>query len=305
MMRFPAPGPASAVLAETSLSRSCSERVAGVRLHWTVRGRGRPVVVLHGLQDCERTWWRVADLLAARHRVYALDLPGCGLSERPDADYSIDWQARLVASWLDHLNLSDLDVVAHSYGGGLAMWLLLYRARSIHKLALVAPGGLGRDVGAALRLASLPGVEWLAAPFMGGTTCLMTELHGASLPGAERDYLRHVNSRPGSARAFARTVQDVIDCRGQKRHFLERARELAQLPAMRLFWGERDQVIPIEHGERLARMLRHTNLVRFTRQGHFLHWSCPRALSAALLDYFAAADHPAAEIVEDERLLRP
>jgi pimeloyl-ACP methyl ester carboxylesterase len=279
------------------------ETVAGVGLHWTEWGQGSPVVVLHGLQDTERTWWRVAEVLARRHRVFALDLPGCGLSERPDASYTIDWQAEIVSSWLDRLGLSSLDVVAHSYGGGVAMWLLLYRASSIHKLALVAPGGLGRDVGVALRLASLPGVASLAQPFMGTTTCLMTEFHGAGLPVAEREYLRQVNGLPGSARAFARTVNDVIDCRGQKRHFLDRARELAALPAMRLFWGERDHVIPISHGERLATVLRNTQLVRFAHHGHFLHWSCPHALAAELLDYFATPDHPRAEIIDGERSL--
>jgi pimeloyl-ACP methyl ester carboxylesterase len=277
--------------------------VAGVRLHWSERGHGSPVIIVHGLQDTERTWWRVADDLGQRHRVFALDLPGCGLSERPDASYTLDWQAQLVASWLDRLDLSSLDVVAHSYGGGVAMWLLLYRASSIHKLALVAPGGLGRDVGVALRLASLPGVECLAQPFMGTTTELMTEFHGASLPVFEREYLREVNSLPGSARAFARTVNDVIDCRGQKRHFLDRARELAALPAVRLFWGERDHVIPIAHGERLAATLRHTRLVRFAHHGHFLHWSCPHALAAELLDYFATAAHPRAELEAGEHEL--
>jgi pimeloyl-ACP methyl ester carboxylesterase len=235
--------------------------------------------------------------------VFTLDLPGCGLSERPDASYTIDWQAQLVASWLQRLGLSSLDVVAHSYGGGVAMWLLLFRASSIRKLALIAPGGLGRDVGVALRLASLPGVESFAQPFMGTTTCLMTEFHGRGLPVSEREYLRQVNRLPGSARAFARTVHDVIDCRGQKRHFLDRARELAALPAMRLFWGDHDHVIPIAHGERLTTILRNTRLVRFANHGHFLHWSCPHALAAELLDYIAGPEHPRAEIAAGEHAL--
>ena len=48
-----------------------------------------------------------------------LDLPGCGLSGRPDASYTIDWQARLVAAWLDELGITECDVVGHSYGVGM------------------------------------------------------------------------------------------------------------------------------------------------------------------------------------------
>ena len=132
------------------------EVIDGVELHWSVRGKGSNVVVLHGLSDSERSWWPVMAELGRHHRVFGLDLPGCGLSGRPDASYSLDWHAKLVAAWLDRLGITTCDVIGHSFGGGVAMWLLLYRARAIRRLALVAPGGLGREVAIELRLASLP-----------------------------------------------------------------------------------------------------------------------------------------------------
>ncbi len=52
---------------------SRSKLIGGMKLHWSERGEGSPIVVLHGLQDTERTWARVADELAASHRVFALD----------------------------------------------------------------------------------------------------------------------------------------------------------------------------------------------------------------------------------------
>ena len=74
--------------------------VDGVELQWSVRGAGSAVVVLHGLSDSERSWWPVMAELAERYRVFGLDLPGCGLSARPDASYGLDWQTRLVAAWI-------------------------------------------------------------------------------------------------------------------------------------------------------------------------------------------------------------
>jgi len=233
--------------------------------------------------------------LGRRHRVLGLDLPGCGLSARPDASYSIDWHARLVAAWLDRVGVTQCDVVGHSFGGGLAMWLLLYRASSIRRLALVAPGGLGRALAIELRLAALPFVvERWGQPCMGAVTRLLTHLNGSSLTADERRQLRRMNSSAGTARAFARTVRDVINWRGQTRYFLPRAEEVLPLPATRLFWGENDRIIPIRQGEELCSVLENCTLERFPGAGHYLHWQRPEELAVALLRYLAAPDVPRA-----------
>ncbi len=271
--------------------------VEGVELHWSERGAGSTIVVLHGLSDSERTWWPVMTDLGRRHRVLGLDLPGCGLSARPDASYSLDWQARLVAAWLDRLGVTKCDVVGHSFGGGLAMWLLLYRAHSIRRLALVAPGGLGHEVAVELRLAALPFmVERCGQPWMGAVTRLLTHLNGRSLAADECRRLRRMNTSPGTARAFARTVHDVISWRGQTRYFLHRAREIESLPAIALFWGENDRIIPIRHGEELCSVVENCTLERFSGAGHFLHWERPHELAESLLRYLDLPHVPRARL---------
>jgi pimeloyl-ACP methyl ester carboxylesterase len=271
--------------------QSFAATIDNVELHWSERGAGSNVVVLHGLSDSERSWWPVMAELAQRHRVFGLDLAGCGLSGRPDASYGLDWQTRLVAAWLDHVGITSCDVVGHSYGGGIAMWLLLYKAAAIRRLALVAPGGLGQEVALELRLASLPFfTERCGQPWMGAVTRLLLALNGQALPSAARAELLRFNSSPGTARAFARMVRDVIGWRGQTRQFLERAAEVQELPAIALFWGENDRIIPIRQGEQLADRLEHCALVRFPGAGHFLHWEQPRELGHALLDYLTEED---------------
>jgi pimeloyl-ACP methyl ester carboxylesterase len=271
--------------------------VGGVELNWSERGSGSCIVVLHGLSDSERTWWPVMQELAASHRVLGLDLPGCGLSARPDASYSLDWQARLVAAWLDEVGITTCDVVGHSYGGGLAMWLLLYRASAIRRLALVAPGGLGREVALELRLASLPWiVERAGQPWMRVVTRLQTYLNGRSLRPDQRRRLHRMNGTAGTARAFARTVRDVIDWRGQTRFFLDRAQQIPALPAIALFWGENDRIIPMRQGEELCGVLENCTLTGFHDAGHFLHWEQAHELACSLLAFFDAPAVPRARV---------
>src|SRR4051812_9937225 len=59
--------------------------VDGVRLHYSDRGAGTPVVLIHGNAVTGADWNRsgVADLLLRDHRVIMFDRPGFGYSDRP------------------------------------------------------------------------------------------------------------------------------------------------------------------------------------------------------------------------------
>jgi len=252
-------------------------------------GTGRPLVLLHGLNDSHRTWRGVLPELARTRRVLVPDLPGCGLSGRPDASYSLDWQANVVNAWLEALGLDEVDLVGHSYGGGVAQYMLLLQRQRIRRLSLVAAGGLGREVSFELRLASLPRVvEMFGQPFMAPVAARALRAVGGVVGADEEEWLREVNARPGTARAFARTVRDVIDWRGQTRHFLDRASEIQQLPPVSLFWGSDDRVIPHSQAATTVAMLHGASLTTFPGCGHFPHHQCPEEFAEAVLKFVDA-----------------
>lgn len=261
-------------------------RSGGVELHWVEAGAGEPLVLVHGLADSHRTWRRVLPVLARHRRVLALDLPGHGLSERPDAGYDLPWHARVLGQWCDYLELDRFDLVGHSYGGGVAQFLLLSHAEHVKRLALVSPGGLGREVHPALRLLALPFGARMLQPFMRLGTAVGTRVvGGASFLPDERRWLAFANALPGSARAFARTTRGVIGLAGQSVHFLDHARRIAALPPMRLFWGDRDPVVPWHHGVEALAFLANVRLVRFAGAGHFPHLSEPDRFCAELIAF--------------------
>jgi pimeloyl-ACP methyl ester carboxylesterase len=267
-------------------------RVGETDLHWTELGEGRPLVLLHGLCDSHLTWSRLAPRLAAGRRVLMLDLPGHGLSGRPDASYALDWHAQTVAAWLDALGLDEIDLVGHSYGGGVAQWLVLLRHDRIRRLALVAAGGLGREVSPELRAAALTGALAHADPVLGIGTHFGFHAAGGDFDRREMAMLRWMNGKPGTGRAFARTVDDVIDWRGQKRGLLDRVHEVASLPPTALFWGDRDRVIPVKHGIETARVMEGATLVRYSGVGHFPHRQRAEHMARSLGDFIDADTLP-------------
>ncbi len=259
-----------------------SQTILGTTLHWAEAGRGRPLVLLHGLSDSHRTWQRVVDPLAAERSVYALDLAGHGLSGRPDASYDLAWHASLIGAWIDRQGFDEFDLVGHSFGGGVAQFLLLTHARRVRRLGLVAPGGLGPEVSLGLRLLSLPGARFVVAPFLGvGTGIALSHLAGG-LAVADRHWAAWANSAPGTARALTRSVRGVIDLGGQHRHFLDHAGEVDRLPPVAVYWGERDPILPIDQAYRATAQISEVELTTFSGCGHFPHLEQPEAFLAAL-----------------------
>jgi pimeloyl-ACP methyl ester carboxylesterase len=128
-------------------------------------------------------------------------------------------------------------------------------------------------------------VEYLGQPFMALGTRLA--LRGARDGITREDIaeLSRLNSQAGSARAFARSVRDVIDLRGQRRHFLRRAHEIAALPPMLVLWGDRDRIIPVEQGRAFAARVEGAVFRRFEGCGHYLHNERPAAFVAAVREF--------------------
>ncbi len=264
-------------------------QVDGVRIHWAERGTPSsqtPLVLLHGLTDSYLTWRPVVEPLARDRLVLMPDLPGCGLSERPDASYSLEWQAQMIAHWLVLLDLRSVDVIGHSYGGGVAQMLLLACPERIRRIVLVAAGGLGRGVGFWLKLATFPkAVEHWGQPFMAFGT-RHSQGH-AREDAAKHDVavLSAMNAERGTARAFSRMVRDVIDWRGQTRLFLQRAHEVTSFPPMAVFWGERDALIPMSHGRDFVDVMEGAVFRSFPNAGHYLHHECPEEFVNAALAF--------------------
>jgi haloalkane dehalogenase len=126
----------------------------GLRMHYVDEGSGSPVLLLHG----EPTWSflhrRVIPPLAAVARVVAPDYFGFGRSDKPvDGEwFSYDAHYESVVRFVEELDLRDLTVVVHDWGGPIGLRLAVDRPERIARLVITNTGvGAGRA----------PSAEWL------------------------------------------------------------------------------------------------------------------------------------------------
>ncbi|MBM4321715.1 MAG: alpha/beta fold hydrolase, partial [Deltaproteobacteria bacterium] len=96
------------------------------------------IVFLHGYGGALISWFYCQPVLATRFRTVALDLKGFGLTDKPPGDYSIEAQAELVREVMDRLQIPRAHLVAHSWGGSVALTLALRHPQRVGKLVVVS-----------------------------------------------------------------------------------------------------------------------------------------------------------------------
>lgn len=111
--------------------------VPGVRLHVAEAGDGPPILMLHGWPQHWWIWRRVIPALAEGHRVICPDLRGFGWSDAPAGRYEISELAADMVALLDALELDQVDLIGHDWGGYTGFLLCLDAPERIrHYLAL-------------------------------------------------------------------------------------------------------------------------------------------------------------------------
>jgi non-heme chloroperoxidase len=116
-----------------------SENGAGIDIYYEDHGVGQPVVLIHGYPLNGRSWERQErDLLAAGYRVVAYDRRGFGNSSRPAAGYDYDTFTADLNAVIEHLNLTDLNLVGFSMGTGeVTRYLGTHGSGRVRKAALL------------------------------------------------------------------------------------------------------------------------------------------------------------------------
>lgn len=262
--------------------------IGGIKTHYVLAGRGRPVVLIHGLGASVATWRDNMAPLAERLAVYALDLPGHGDSDKPDISYDSESMAAFVRAFADDLDLAEPALVGHSMGGGLALITALAYPELVSRLVLVSSASLGRQVTPFLRVIALPWIgEWITGGrFDTREAMLRQSFHDESLITSELvDELRRTSSLPGAREAGLKVVRNFISPWGVKRKYIRTGElDTLDMPLM-IVWGDRDKILPAKHGRGAARASSAADLHVLADCGHWPQMERAAEFNALALEF--------------------
>jgi pimeloyl-ACP methyl ester carboxylesterase len=252
---------------------------------WDRLGSGPPVVLLHGTPFSSYVWRDVASALARTHSVFVWDMLGYGNSEkRPDQDVSLATQAAVFAELLQAWELDRPAVVAHDFGGAVALRALLLHDSVYDRLVLVdavahSPWGTGLfqlvrehpDV-----LGRLPSAlhEALVRAYISGAS------HRGLPESTLAAYVSPWLGAEGQAALYRQMAQ------GDERFTDEMADRYADIdmPVM-VCWGTEDTWLLPSKGEQLAAAIPAAELRWLHGAGHLVQEDAPAQLTAAVVDF--------------------
>jgi pimeloyl-ACP methyl ester carboxylesterase len=139
----------AAVQAQTGAAQSFDSN--GVQIAYADRGRGAPVVLLHGYTGTYARHWEAPGVMqaleTAGYRVVAMDCRGHGQSGKPSdpAQYGIE-MVNDVVRLLDHLKIERAHIVGYSMGGAIASQLLVRHPGRLLTITVLGSGWDGEDL---------------------------------------------------------------------------------------------------------------------------------------------------------------
>ncbi len=255
-------------------------------------GTDGAIVLLHDLVAGAFAWQNILPLLASTNRaVYAIDLLGYGLSEHPwPSDTSIWGHADYLAMLFDELKLTNIVLVGHGIGGGVAQ--VLATRLSAHRIAaLVLIDSICYEHTFAENW-PLPDMHKNQDPDLPKKThvedminALRTTLpkgvqHTQQFDDVLNDYVEQWNSEMGKELLF----QHIRQLNPHYCNSVSSDLKVLGRPAL-IIWAEQDQQMPVKYAQRLHRNIAGSQLVIIPGAGHLVLFDAPEAVARALTDF--------------------
>jgi pimeloyl-ACP methyl ester carboxylesterase len=263
--------------------------VDGIRWRYRHAGSGPPLLLVHGLLGHSFSWRHTLLALAPLADVYAVDLPGSGLSDPPpNRDSSLRASAHRLLRFMDALNLSSCDVLGTSYGGALAMMLAALASDRVRRLLLVAPVNPWSAHGKFL-------APFLSDPLLSPFVLrllprfdLLHEFYFRRLfgdtrripPGTLDGYMRPLIRRGGLTNTISvlRTWNHDLD---ELQSILPR---LPQAPTL-LLWGTWDAAVNPASAQELKKFFRNCRSITMEGIGHLPYEEAPEEFNRAISEF--------------------
>ncbi len=265
-------------------------------------GEGPPVVFVHGLLVDGRLWRKVTPLLEDRFRCIVPDLPLGSHAQpmNPDADLSPAGLARIVAGFLEALDLEDVTLVANDTGGAISQITAAHHPERIGRLLLTNCDAFENFLPPAFRP-----LQWAARvpPLLNGLLQGMRLAPMRRLPLAYGWLIKH----DLAAAPTREWVEPFLSDRGVRRDTVkvlrgidpkytfeaaERLREFNR-PAL-LAWAVEDRFFKLSYAERLAETIRGATLERIEDSYTFVSEDQPERLAELIGAFAGSVSSPAA-----------
>ncbi len=259
--------------------------VGGRKVSYAGAGQdGEVVLLIHGYGGDRNSWLLLQEPLAARHRVYALDLPGHGTSGKDVGDGSIGILADAVTGVLDALGAGRAHLAGHSLGGAVALAVAAGDPRRIASLTLIAPSGFGRQINTGYlrgfaEARTRRELKPLARELFADENLVTRQVVDDLLAYKRLD---------GVGAALHALLDRLLDGDGQHAGSAAALAAISEALPVSVVWGRQDRIIPAEQAHAVGGAVRYV----IEGAGHMPHLERPADVQRAIEETIARAGTP-------------
>src|SRR5262245_18425032 len=267
--------------------------IDGAKLRYIKSGKGPVLVLLHTLRTQLDLFEKVVPELSKHFTVYALDYPGHGYSDIPQAHYDAAFFTKAVEGFLDNLDLRAVTLAGVSIGGAIALIIAARRNPRVARVVSINPydyakgRGMGRAglFGAFVTYASLVPVVGETVIRLRNSLIMNVELRGGaadanSISPALLKEMYLVGNRPGHYRGFLSLLRNDQSWEAATKDYGR-----IEVPVL-LIWGDQDWARPVE-GEHDRMLIPGVEMTTVNGGGHFLPLDRPGELTESIIRFAA------------------
>jgi len=225
------------------------------------------LLFLHGWRSDGNVWKKTFEKLHGQNlNLYAIDFPGFGGSENPKKDFVLQDYAEVVLEFMKKLELKNIIIIGHSFGGRVGIKLAAGELQKISKLILVDSAGFvfNPDKKQMMNLIVKTVKPFFKPKFMQPLRKIIYKTIGAE------DYL----ATPALQKTFVNIVNEDLS------EYMEKLK-LQTL----IIWGEKDMETPFEFAQMMKNKIKNSELVVFEGAGHFSFLEQPKKFISRLKDF--------------------
>ena len=265
-------------------------RVNTLNIHLQSAGKGKPLVLIHGFMGMAFDWRFNITELGKHFSVFAMDLPGFGLSDKPlDFDYSSKGYADFITSFIDVLNVHKVALIGNSMGGQIALMTALEYPGCVSELVLVDSGGYPQSVEfKPFKMLNIPVIGEISMALLNRNIIRIMLREGiyydASIVTDEivRTY-SSVYDTPNARKIPPLVIRSIMK---DESYIASRLNEI-KCPAL-VIWGAEDKVISPTRADMFRQDISQASLLLVQKSGHMPQVEKPDVVNKAIIQFLSA-----------------
>ena len=248
--------------------------IKDVESNCKVSGEGRPLLILHGWGlGSSNSWVKVQKILASQgFKLVVPDFPGFGKSAKPPYPWSVSDYVDWLKELLNHFNIEKPSIIAHSFGGRVAIKLIVEDEVEVDKLILCAPAGVKPK-------------ETIDAKLTFWASRIGNIIFDVK-------YLNKFRDKVKKAFYLLLHNKDYVKAEGVMRDTIKKVLAEDLTPYLSeikvktlLIWGGRDKIVPLKYADIFKKEIKDSELKIIPKSGHSPHLDNPEKLLEAIIPF--------------------